>query len=66
MDKYFVVVVCDEYFDIWNGQTTDNLTYARLYDSITDLKSDCISLKDYEIKEIIFDNEFNLISEKVI
>ncbi len=65
MDKYFAVVVGSQYFDIWDNSLTD-LTHTRLYDSITDLKSDCISLKDYAIKEIIFDNEFNLISEKVI
>lgn len=66
MDKYFVVVVTNQYFDIWDNSLTNNLTYARLYDSISDLKNDCISLKDYAIKEIIFDDEFNLISEKVI
>lgn len=66
MDKYFAVVVGSQYFDIWDNSLTNNLSYARLYDSITDLKSDCMDLKDYEIKEIIFDDEFNLISEKVI
>ena len=66
MDKYFAVIINNEYYDIWNGTTTNNYIIARLYDDLKELKEDCSNLKDYKIKELIIDYELNLISERFI
>lgn len=66
MEKYFAIIKDNQYIDIWDSSLTDNYIYARLYNSITDLKTDLGDLQGYNIKELIIDNEFNLISERLI
>lgn len=68
MYKYYGVTLNGKYIDVWDYSQTDNYLYARLYDTIEELKEDCNNLfqeyNNLKIKELVIDDEFNLISEK--
>lgn len=70
MDKYYVITRNGKYIDVWDYSLTDNYFYARLYDSLEELYDDCKILfnqfDDLKIKELILDDEFNLICETFI